>query len=595
MAPSLLSQGGMIRRTALSALVAALTVLVHGADPAQAAPRDLPASLPSPAGGTSAVRRGESEGDAILANRLRAEGRPLEAALYLRRALRAAGGREKARIYFELAETYFAARYFHEAALYCRLCLRACSSPDLAASARLLLAESLCRRGFFAEAAREFARSGKTPEALFGRANALQRMGKTKEATRAYEHALAADPAYPERSEETRCLLGENLAGFDPERAGRYLLTVNGEPFRGRAALALGAIALAGGSGDKAAAFFRRALGSGDRQVRRLALFRLAEASEAVGDAREAAARLEELRVQYPHSPESLSALVRLARLRRKERNYAAAASLLGGVLAARSAECGAEAVEEAVALLGEVEGKDPAVFARLLRAVGPALAARNDENTLMKLAQRLEGAGPAAAPLFERLARSRSLAARTRGLLWLARRAAMNRDGEGARRLLEEAKRVRMAPKDLGRIEAAAALAAGDRRGAARAFLSLGALCEDDIPLFADVFEAAGDRRKAAALFKEAAARFGAGSAHLVRLADLLYEEGDMRGALAGYQAALAKDPGNEWAAYRAGLLEEGPAGDALLEAVRKDRILARAAAAALRGRRIEEAVKKQ
>jgi len=79
-----------------------------------------------------------------------------------------------------------------------------------------------------------------------------------------------------------------------------------------------------------------------------------------------------------------------------------------------------------------------------------------------------------------------------------------------------------------------------------------------------------------------------------MAALADFLEGRGRRREALEWYRRSLAQDPGNEWAALRAALIEGAGRGEARLEAIRGDRTLARFAAAVRRewalGRRAGE-----
>ncbi len=112
--------------------------------------------------------------------------------------------------------------------------------------AHLGLAKSLTKINLFREAIEHYKKAGKKPEALFGMANALQRLGKVKEAATAYAEAMLVDYTYPERSPETYYLLGENMRMAGKNADAKYYLTIAAKDsaFKDSASISLGLIAM---------------------------------------------------------------------------------------------------------------------------------------------------------------------------------------------------------------------------------------------------------------------------------------------------------------------------------------------------------------
>lgn len=537
----------------------------------------------------------EAEYHFLHAMALKGSGKQLQAIDLFRRSFRLGSGRLKERALLETGRAYFEKGLFHEAGLYASLFLKLFPASSEGVPARILLAESRSASGRFDSALREFERSGDRPEALFGKANVLQRKGKVTEAAKAYERALAADPAYLERSEESRCLLGENLLGRnDPAAARGYLLSVNWDRYRERVAVALGAVALAESKPEEAVRLFDSARNAPDREVRRRALLLLGVAHDAAGNAKPAVDGFEEVVAKHPDSRESDEALVRLARIRRKEGDVPKASALLRKALL-RSSPIRKEAVSELSALLLETKGRDAAMFVRVWDNTGRIAAPEMGEDALRELADALEGAGDRSAPLHEWLSRNGSRAGRLASLSWMARRAAADRDAGRAQECVAEAKRQGASGDDMRRFEAFAAFAGNDRRRAADLLLSVSLVGKEDLKPLRELLPSSSDYGKAVAVYGEALSRLGGEAGDFLRLADLLYARGRKQEAMGHYRSALAKEPGNEWAAYRVALIAGRESGEELLGRIRSDRALSRMARATLKDWKLEREAGKQ
>ncbi len=508
---------------------------------------------------------------------------PLEAASHFRRSsLYAADSALKETSLFLAIEAESGMGYHFEAVTDCRIFLKKFPDSALSGKVRILLARSLSGTGRFREAARAFDQAGRSAEALYGKANALQRMGMTSEASRAYADAAAVDARYPDASEETRCGLGENLRlSGDPAGAKELLRTVSGEEHKGHAALGLGEIAAAESKIDEAVRLFGSAVSTKDRKLGRIALLRLSDAFAAAGKSREASTRLEEIVEKYPFTPEYDEAMLRIARARASAGDPAAALSLLSK-LVLRPSTVRRQAQDEIEGILLAARGKGAGHLAALWKAGGRWLMDASREKSLAAIAEEIRGTGAPYLELVRWLSRYGSASFRPKYLALMARHHAEAGDAVGARECLAALKAVNAPADAVARAEAYLQFAEKDYRGAAGTLLTLRTFEEGDIAMLGDALPHAANPEKAAAVIEAEASRSGASARVLWRLADALYDGGRKAESVKYYRMAAEKDPSNEWACYRLAVLLGRNGGDEFLGRIRRDRTLARMAQAA-------------
>jgi tetratricopeptide (TPR) repeat protein len=260
-----------------------------------------------------------------------ASGDPLEAASHYRRAsIYATVPALMETALFLAAETEFGMGYRFEAKTDCLIFLKKFPDSWLAGKARILLGRSLAGIGRHRDAIRQFELAGDSPEGLYGKANALQGMGMTAEASRAYSAAAAVDGRFPASSDETRLWMGENLRlSGSAARARELLQTVKEPESKDRAAFGLGEIAASESRNDDALRLFGSVIPSKDKKLGRAAMLRISDVEASSGKGGEAVARLEDIISRFPFTPEYDQAVLRLARTRAGAGNQAAALSLL--------------------------------------------------------------------------------------------------------------------------------------------------------------------------------------------------------------------------------------------------------------------------
>ncbi len=444
--------------------------------------------------------------------------------------------------------------------------------PDSARGdqARLGLARSLYRTGRYREAIAAFEMLPASEEALFGRANALQRLGMTAEAGAAYREAMQKGTTYLQSSEETAYLRGENaLAGQNPAEARQYLSLVKSPELKAAAELSLGRMASAAGRLQAAEQHFRAALSGRDRGTRRAALLCLAELQMKDGRKREAQQNLQEIRLHHPYNREYDAAILLTARICREEGKYADAARSLKELVFRRNPS--REALDQFELMLREVKGKkDREQLDELWKSVGTWMMDGSREEFLLEMAEAFRGSMQQFYPIINFLSRHGSEEARRNSLVLLAGWHAEMGDFQRARDCLKKAGITRR-NDDIQRIEARIFYAGGDYRAASERFLGMQRPGPQDIRLLGRSIARMKDGGAAAARY-EKAARGSDDAETLIQLGDYYYDRGKKTDALAMYRLALGREPGNGWALYRGALLSSGDEGREMLRKIGTD-----------------------
>ncbi len=484
---------------------------------------------------------------------------------------------------FLAAETELGMGYYYEARTHCLIFLKKFPNSARVRRVRTVLARSLSGTGRLSEALGQFDLAGNAPEVLYGRADTLQKMGMTREASQAYA-AAAVDARYPDSSEETRYWLGENLRlSGDAGHAKELLLTIKGEGVRDLAAISLGEMAAAESDPGEAIRRFTSVLGSKDKKARRLALLRLADAEAARGNAGEAAARLAEIVRMYPFTREYDDAVLRLARMKATAGDEIGAVSLLTK-LVLRASPLRKNALDAIEAILLSARGRGGERFVAIWNAGGRWLMDTSRQASLATIAGELKGTGAPYLEIVRWLSQYGSGAVRVESLVALSRQCAETGDGTGVRNCLKSLKGMGASGDEVLRVEAALKFSQKDYRGAADTLLMLRDVEGKDAFLLGETLPYAGNSRKAAAALETAVSRSDAGTRELSRLADALFDAGRKDDAARYYRRAVGKDPANEWACYRLALLLGKNGGEEFLKKIKTDPTLARMARAARR-----------
>ncbi len=467
---------------------------------------------------------------------------------------------------FKRAEAYRKTGLLHEARADYLVFIREFPSSAYIERAHLKLADTLSEMGKYREAVRHYSKGGTGPEALFGMANALQRLGEVEEARKAYAAALAAYKDYPKRSPETYFLIGENmLMAGETEAAERHLSMIRSGPFKYRADLSLGLIAMQRSDPDEAVQRFKSAARSGDRRIRARALFNLHTAYLRKNKLKEAISALEEIRINYPDSPVYKAAIFGLSELYRKEGRLKDSISLLKELVYGKEppAEVFTRLEEILLEASKKAENRRAAgEFTELWNEVGQWRLDESREEFLIKIAGRLRYEGRPFLDICSWLIENGSARAAARAALLLADYYIGMGDTEISGDYLEIARQSHGGGDDFFRVRAKIERAAGDPVSALKSITAVREFKDNDLALLGDIIYDLAEKKqrkklwKAVALYERKLAASQWKAADYVRLADILYENNEKKKALRYYRAAYRKDPSDEWTVYRVAYL---------------------------------------
>ncbi len=491
---------------------------------------------------------------------------------------------------FKRAEAYRKIGLLYEAKADYLVFIRDFSSSAYIEKAHLKLADTLSEMGKYRDAVEHYAKAGRGPEALFGKANALQRLQRVEEARKAYAEALALDKDYPKRSPETYFLIGENMrmAG-EMEDAERHLSMIQYGPFKYEAALSLGFIAMQRSDPDEAIRRFKSAARSEDRKIKVEALFNLHTAYLKKNKLKEAISTLEEIRINYPDSPMYKAALLELSELYRKEGRLKDSISLLKELVYGKEPPAEAFTRLEKILLDASerVENRGGGgEFTELWKEVGQWLLDESREGFLLKIAGRLRNEGRPFLDICSWLIENGSARARARAALLLADYYIEMGDIDVSTRYLDIARQSNERGDDFLRVKIKIDRAAGDTDSALQNITAVKKFKNNDLELLGDIISDLIKKTrtkkawKAIALYEKKLAASKWQAADYVRLADILYENNEKKMALKYYRTAYSKDPADEWTVYRIAYLTGLPESKDMYRSIEKgDTLLSRLA----------------
>ncbi|MBI5409574.1 MAG: tetratricopeptide repeat protein [Nitrospirae bacterium] len=536
----------------------------------------------------------------IYGDALSAAGKQLEAIEQLRLAyiyssqgdLRELALIKRARVYQKLGR-------MHEAKVNYQVFINEFPYSKYIAKAHLGLAKSLLETGSFSEAVEHYENAGKGADVMFSMADALQKLGRTEEAKRAYDNAVLFDRAYIEKSPETYYLMGENMRMTGRTReAKKHLSEINSGPFRDNANMSLGLIAMDESDNEKAIEYFKAASYSKDRKLKVEAMLNLSLAYLKAGKLKESIANLEVIRHKYFDSSDRYKeTLLVLSKLYKEDGKYNEALSLLKELVYGK--EPPAAAFSELEAILLEASAKtslDAAGtirFTDLWKEVGQWMLDPAREEFLLKIAKRLKPEGRPFLELCSWLVENTSGKARTRAALELADYyvGMGNIPAAGQYIAIFKDSKTREAGDDVLRIEARIKQANGEIEQALKNLMQVKEFEHKDFQLLGKIIndlKASQSRnaQTAVSLYEKMIKKYDGEAEDYIILADIYYENEKDEKALEYYKAAYEKDPGDEWAMYRIGSIE-GPADEnEMLDKLQKgDTLLGRLAKTKLKG----------
>jgi tetratricopeptide (TPR) repeat protein len=481
----------------------------------------------------------------------------------------------RALAFLERAEAYYRFQNYYEAKIVFGLFLKNFSYSDQVQRANLGLAQSLAKIGYWKEALVFFEKAGEGPTAIFGRADALHRLGRLNEAHQVYQKGIAGYKPYFLNSPEHLFYYGENLFQMGNDQEALQLLTSNiGDPvFRKRADLVLGQMSLKNRQWEKAQKFFSAALASTEPLTRQEALYYLAETLATTGNKTQSRQIFQEYWSKFPAGKTYEEVLIRLSKMDLEEGRLEQADRWIKELGFRSSLK--EKTLSEMEWYLLRLKEKDPSRMVSLWNFIGHKFLQPFREPFLMIVAAALRGRGKPHFELLQWLSKNGSEPVKINSLSDLVRLQIEAGNTVAALEGIRSLKGLKEAGDEVLRLEARVFYARMDYGTASERLLSLKKMDTGDLALLQDTLFSTRDIQKALTVFEKNLLRLGGNSEAYIKLADVYYDKGKRNEALRYYQKALEMDPLNEWALCRAGHLTGGEEGRKMLGRVKNENSL--------------------
>jgi tetratricopeptide (TPR) repeat protein len=498
---------------------------------------------------------------------------PLEALEHYRSAfLNAPPGELQELTFLERADGNLRVGHYNEARLIYSLFLTKYNKSKYLERANLGMGRSLIAGNMIAQSLPYFVKAGESPEAFFGRAVTLSRLGRFKESNEQFSQGISKDKEMFLASEEHFFYYGDNLhhLGNDKEAIEYLSKDMKSPVMKTKAQLTLGIIAKKQGKFDESKKFFGSALASSDRQTKQRALLELALLQEGLGRKKEARQGFQEYLLKYPDGKTNEEVLLKLARLEIEEARYEQAGKWM--IKLGQGYGLKKETLDELEGLLLTVKEKEPKQLVPLWQNLGKKFLDVKRENFLIVMAEALKGSGKPYLDLHQWLTVNGSEKVKIRSRLALSHYQVetgnLSSAWDGLKKLTDEKNLA--AADDILRLKAKILFHQSDHQGAWDCLTSLKQVVLQDLPLMEETISAARDKNKALDFYHKVILRLGGNANSYIRLADLFYERRNTKEALRYYQKALEKDPMNEWGLFRAAGLISGEPARQMLERVK-------------------------
>lgn len=501
---------------------------------------------------------------------------------------------DKERMLLERAEVYAGMGYSSEAVVCFDVFLSQFPKSNLIERAELGIAESRYRLGEFKEALTHFEKAGSSFRALYGKANALQSLGKAAEASDIYQDLIKNDPEVINSSPDTLFNIGENHRQLGRLNDAKiFFSSVKDDVIKYRCAIGLGLIASKEGQFDAAVKYFNTAAESPDRQVRSEASMDRADVQIRLEKYDEAEAALLEVRNGYSYGKQYDTATLLLSKLYRTRGKLNESVAVLTALIYRRTPS--SAALDELETIMLEAKEQDRDAFVKLWNSAGRWLLDPSRSESLVKIARRLRHSGT---PFFEVCAwliRHGSEDAKTEGRLLLADFYADLGDSATARGYLTRPT-IKGHSDEVLRISAKAYLADHDPVNASQALMAVREPRETDMLLLMDSMKSLKNTGKVIQFCRKTFMKTPATPQVAVRFADILFDADKPHDALEYYRAAVAAmksmgsdhavSPDIEWAHLRISMIAHDGDRTASLAAIQMEKnTLGRFAAAELKG----------
>ncbi len=482
-----------------------------------------------------------------------------EAIGYLNRAFITAKDESlKERVLFERGMAYLMSGFHYEASSIFRLFISLYPESDLIEQAYLKYAQASMKTGNFVEALAYFRKVKESPDALFGKAEVFHRLGLYEAAAELYSTGILRYKDYIESQPDVLYYYTENLRinGRTEQAKTLYYLLVN-TYLRGKAYLGLGLIEYGNNDMEAAEMYFRKALESPDRVIKRQALLNLGRIYIGEGRREDAYRHLQAIRMDYPYTPEAGEALLLLAGMARKERKFLQAEKYLREILFGRKPT--EKTFDELEALVKDSMRHDLKAFREIWERNGQWLYGPGREETLLEVATALRDSGGDFIEVYNYLKEKGSRRAQAEALSRLAVFFSGLGDTEMVDRLVGSLERLKPRGNELLRARAWLAYLKGDLRRAYSSLTRISRPVEDDIELLWRVRGGAPSLTAFTKEYKAMSKATGEGFRY-TEIGCLLLEKGLQKRGRKYLGLALKVNPDDERAMYMLAKIDGSP-----------------------------------
>jgi tetratricopeptide (TPR) repeat protein len=517
--------------------------------------------------------------------------KPSEAVEHFRAAyLSASTGELKELTLLERGDGYFRIKNYYEAKLVYGMFLNQFKQSHFLERANLGMAESLVQIGMLPAALTFFDKAGNSGEVALGKANLLHRLGRPQEAHEYFQKGISQGKSLA-WSEESLLNYGENLQQLGKDaQAHLYLSYAFKDPkLKNKADLNLGLVALKSKQWGEAQKYFQAALSASDRKIKQEALFYLAESQWEGGKKKDAYKLFAEYRQTYLAESIPDRVFLRLAKVDLEEGRWDKAGERIKeSVFRSKLRK---ESISELEGLISQLRHQAPELIPPLWKAMAPKFMSMASEPFLLSLAEGFKKDDPAYFEIQRWLSQHGSEKTKLKSIVNLAfyqiGRGSLNE----AMVTLKGVGKNKVPKDDLLRLEARIHYAKKDYPATIERLLALDKVEPEDLPILEETLLWARNTDRALIFFERALGQQEGNSGNHIRLADALYDRGKKKEALSHYQKALEKDPLNEWALYRSGLIIGGEEGIKKLGAIKNDgSLIGRLAKASVREKNVEK-----
>ncbi|MBF0343158.1 MAG: tetratricopeptide repeat protein [Nitrospirae bacterium] len=429
------------------------------------------------------------------------------------------------------------------------------------------LAKSLIALDKLPEAIETLDKAGSNTEALYEKANTLQRMDRVKEAKDVYATAIRQDKNYIRKNnDETLYYYGENLlSSGDVKEAKEAFSAIKEKDLQDKASLGLGLIAMKESKPDRASIYLNKIANSKDRDIRQQALINLSKLQLKSGNTEEVKKNLNTLKGSGLKEKGKEEAVSLLIDLYVKEKKFKDAASSVKTLFS--KTPNSKEMLDRIEGVMTEAMKEDGNQFVDLWISYGTLLLTKSREPFILQAKDALKDSGKPYVDVLTWISKNSSDMEKHKALSELTEIYSNDGDKANAVKYLAELKNLKVPNDELIKTEAHIYFNNRDYKDALKIVMLAKKLNKDDLEIIRNSLLMVPKNEAAVLFYEKAVKDFGGVTDDYLALADAFYDLGNTENAVNYYKKALSSEPANEWAVYRLGAALSGQESEAMLK----------------------------